>query len=87
MLVSYGRMNTLGWFEHHETHIPKIPSRVVVKTNKGLELGHIVGQLCPYKAGQFRLNQDQTKEYFDNSNIDITPGEIIKCQGRYELKE
>jgi len=72
MLVSYGRMNTLGWFEHHETQIPKIPSRVVVKTSRGLELGQIVGQLCPYKAGQFRLSQDQIKKYFDDSNIDLS---------------
>jgi cell fate regulator YaaT (PSP1 superfamily) len=78
MLVSYGRMNTLGWFEHHETHIPKIPSRVVVKTSKGLELGRIVGQLCPYKAGQFRLSQDQTKKYFDDSNIDLSANEAGK---------
>lgn len=72
MLVSYSRMNTLGWFEHHETQIPKTPSRVVVKTSKGLELGQIVGQLCPYKGGQFRLSQDQIKKYFDNSNIDLS---------------
>jgi cell fate regulator YaaT (PSP1 superfamily) len=78
MLVSYGRMNTLGWFEHHETNIPKIPSRVVVKTDKGLELGHIVGQFCPYKAGQFRLSQDQLKEYFDNSDIDLSVDEVGK---------
>jgi len=72
MLVSYGRMNTLGWFEHHETQIPKMPSRIVVKTGRGLELGQIVGQLCPYKAGQFRLSQDQIKKYFDDSNIDLS---------------
>jgi cell fate regulator YaaT (PSP1 superfamily) len=78
MLVGYGRMNTLGWFEHHETNIPKIPSRVVVKTDKGLELGHIVGQFCPYKAGQFRLSQDQLKEYFDNSAIDLSVDEAGK---------
>jgi cell fate regulator YaaT (PSP1 superfamily) len=78
MLVSYGRMNTLSWFEHHETHIPKIPSRVVVKTSRGLELGHIVGQFCPYKAGQFRLSQDQIKKYFDDSEIDLVVDEAGK---------
>jgi cell fate regulator YaaT (PSP1 superfamily) len=78
MLVSYGRMNTLGWFEHHETTIPKIPSRVVVKTDRGLELGHIVGQFCPYKAGQFKLSQDQIKEYFNNSEIDLSVEETGK---------
>jgi cell fate regulator YaaT (PSP1 superfamily) len=79
MLVSYGRMNMLGWFEHHETNIPKIPSRVVIKTSKGLELGHIVGQSCPYKAGQFRLSQDQLNEYFDNSEIDL----IVEEAGKF----
>jgi cell fate regulator YaaT (PSP1 superfamily) len=78
MLVSYGRMNTLGWFEHHETNIPKMPSRVVVKTDRGLELGHIVGQFCPYKAGQFKLSQDQIKEYFNNSEIDLSVEEVGK---------
>ena len=78
MLVSYSRMNALGFFEHHETRIPKLPSRVVIKTDRGLELGRLVGQLCPYKAGQFRLNQDQIKKYFDNSNIDFSVGQTGK---------
>ena len=79
MLVSYGRMNALGFFEHHETRIPKLPSRVVIKTDRGLELGRLVGQLCPYKAGQFRLNQGQIKKYFDNSNIDFS----VKQTGKF----
>jgi len=72
MLVRYGRMNTLGFFEHRETQIPKLPSRVIVKTDRGLELGELAGQLCPYKAGQFKLNPEQIKKYFDDSNIDLS---------------
>jgi cell fate regulator YaaT (PSP1 superfamily) len=78
MLVSYGRMNTLSWFEHHETNIPKLPSRVVVKTDRGLELGHIVGQSCPYRGGQFRLSRDQIKKYFNDSEIDLVVEEAGK---------
>ncbi|MDD5064017.1 MAG: regulatory iron-sulfur-containing complex subunit RicT [Phycisphaerae bacterium] len=78
MLVSYGRMNTLGWFEHHEVNIPKLPCRVVVKTERGLELGRIVGQSCPYRAGQFRLSPEQTKKYFYDSEIDIVVEEAGK---------
>ena len=44
MLVSYGRMGHLGWFEHNESYIPKTKSRVVIKTNRGLELGGLVGR-------------------------------------------
>jgi cell fate regulator YaaT (PSP1 superfamily) len=90
MLVSYGRMNTLGWFEHQETNIPKLPSRVVVKTSRGLELGHIVGQFCPYKWGQFRLSQDQIRKYFDDSEIDLTieeAGKFIRFATPDDLSE
>jgi cell fate regulator YaaT (PSP1 superfamily) len=79
MLVRYGRMNTLGFFEHQETRIPKLPRRVVVKTDRGLELGQLVGQLCPYKAGQFKLSQSNIKKYFDNSGIDLA----VEKTGRF----
>ena len=72
MLVRLGRMNTLGLFEHHETRIPKLAGRVVVKTDKGLELGQIVGQLAPYKAGQFKLNAGQIEKYFHDSDTDYS---------------
>ncbi|HUW19481.1 MAG TPA: regulatory iron-sulfur-containing complex subunit RicT [Sedimentisphaerales bacterium] len=74
MLVRYGRMDTLGWFEHNEAQIPKVPCRVVVKTERGLELGGLVGQLCPYRAGQFRLSQEQVQEYFEGGEIECSPG-------------
>lgn len=65
-------MDTLGWFEHKETQIPRLSRRAVIKTNRGLELGQLVGQLCPYKAGQFRLNQVQVKKYFEDSEVDCS---------------
>ncbi len=71
LLVRRGQMNTLGLFEHDESSVPKMPTRVVVKTDKGLELGHLVGQLTAYKGGQFRLNPDQMKKYYDESEIDL----------------
>ncbi len=79
MLVRYGRMNTLGWFEHRENHIPRVPNRVVVKTDRGLEIGELVGQLCPYKAGHFRLSHEQIKKYFDDSDAEIS----VKPAGRF----
>jgi len=90
MLVSYGRMNTLGWFEHNEAKIPQKPTRVVVKTDRGLELGRIVGQQCPYKAGQFKLSQQQTKKYFDDSNIELTieqAGKFIRYATSDDISE
>jgi cell fate regulator YaaT (PSP1 superfamily) len=78
ILVRYGRMSTLGLFEHHEAGIPKVHSRVVVKTGRGLELGYLVGRFSSYKGGQFRLTQEQMKEYFENDDTDFSQGQIGK---------
>jgi len=83
-------MNTLSFFEHSETHIPKVPTRVVVKTERGLELGHLVGQLCPYKGGQFKLSPDQVKEYFDKSDIELSvapAGKVIRFATTSDVSE
>jgi len=78
MLVRFGRMNTLGLFEHHETGILKVHSRVVIKTSRGLELGYLVGRFSSYKSGQFRLTQEQIKEYFDNDDLDFSYDQVGK---------
>jgi cell fate regulator YaaT (PSP1 superfamily) len=90
MLVRYGRMSQLGFFEHKQTKIPHTPTRLVIKTDKGLELGRIVGCLGCYKYGQFKLNEKQVKQYFDNSNIpfDEKPaGSVIRYATAEDLSE
>jgi len=90
MLVRYSRMNTLGLFEHHETRIPKVNTRVVVKTGKGLELGYLVGQLSSYKAGHLKFDSDQIKKYFDDSNIDISidhTGKFVRYATAADISE
>ncbi len=90
MLVRHSRMNTLGLFEHHETKIPKVDTRVVIKTNKGLELGCLVGQLCSYRAGQLKFDSDQIKKYFDDSNIDISidkTGKFVRYATAADISE
>ena len=72
ILVRYGKMNLLGLFEHRQTNIPKVDSHVVVKTSRGIELGHLVGGLCSYKTGHFKLSQNQIKKYFDDSQIEFS---------------
>ncbi len=89
-LVRYGRMNSLGWFEHKESNIPQTPTRVVIKTNKGLELGHLVGQLSCCRTGQFKLNTESVKKYFDESGVDFhekPAGRIIRCASREDVSD
>lgn len=63
MLIRYGRMGFLGWFTHNESSIPRINSRVVIKTRRGLELGELVGQ-HNYRGGHFRSTPEQVEQYF-----------------------
>jgi len=71
MLVRYGWMRWLGLFEHNESRIPKLPKQVVVKTDRGLELGEIVGQLSCYRGGQLRFSEERLKEYFREGGLDL----------------
>jgi len=74
ILVSYGRIGTLGWFEHQETHIPKLNAHVVIKTKRGLELGKIVG-IHNYRGGQFKSSPEQVEQYYCNRTKDYPLGD------------
>jgi cell fate regulator YaaT (PSP1 superfamily) len=90
MLVRYGRMNQLGLFEHNEAHIPKTDTRVVVKTQKGLQLGDIVGAQCCYRGGRYKNDSKQLNEYYRTSEIDMTcerAGKFIRFAGADDLSE
>ena len=72
MLVRYGRMRALGLFEHNEAMIPSVPTRAVIKTEKGMELGSIVGSAGAYRAGQFKMAEEQLRKYFEDSEVPFT---------------
>jgi cell fate regulator YaaT (PSP1 superfamily) len=90
MLVRYSRMNTLGFFEHNENKIPKVNARVVVETERGLELGYLVGQISSYRAGRFRLSDDQIKKYFDDSGVELSyeqAGKFVRYATAADINE
>jgi hypothetical protein len=90
MLVRYGRMNILALFEHNQSNIPRRPAHVVVKTGRGLELGQVVGQSCPYKGRQFRMDHEQIKEYFDKSRVEYDceiAGNVVRYATREDISE
>jgi cell fate regulator YaaT (PSP1 superfamily) len=69
MLVRFGRMKTLGVFEHEEANVPKAPTKVVVKTERGLEMGEVIGSLTGYREGRYRFTEEQVCGYYANSEI------------------
>ncbi len=90
VLVRYSQMNLLAFFEHDQAHVPRMPTRVVVKTRRGLELGHLVGHLYSSKTGHFRLSKAYVEKYFKNSDIDFdsaSAGRVIRFATADDLNE
>jgi len=79
ILVRYGRMGSMGWFEHNEIHLPRVHTKVIVKTERGLEMGEMVGPQC-YKAGQFKLTDEQVEQYYRDSGAEnvIEAGGVVE---------
>lgn len=83
-------MNNLGLFEHHEANIPKTTTRVVIETDKGLELGYLVGHLTCYRGGRFKLSDDQLQKYFNDSGIDFPSeqsGKFVRYATASDIRE
>ncbi|MCK4888249.1 MAG: signal peptidase [Planctomycetes bacterium] len=90
ILVRYGLINLMGWFEHNEKHIPKKPTRVIVKTERGLELGCIVGNMVGYKAGHFKMTKEQLQEYYEDSEIEFQEkpaGRLLRIADEDDINE
>jgi cell fate regulator YaaT (PSP1 superfamily) len=90
LLVRYGRMKTLGVFEHEEMQIPKAPTCVVVKTERGLEMGEVIGTLTGYREGRFRFTEEQVCGYYANSEIPFSgelAGKLIRVATPDDISE
>lgn len=90
MLVRHGRMHHIGLFSHNENEVPKTPTKVVVKTDKGLELGEVVGHLTCYRGGRFKLDSEQIDEYYKVSDIELCcrrAGKLIRFASEDDLSE
>jgi cell fate regulator YaaT (PSP1 superfamily) len=89
MLVRYGRMGLMGWFEHNETTIPKLNTKVIIKTERGLELGEVVG-VHNYRNGQFRSTPEQVEHYYGDLGLNspIGPGgTFVRFATHEDLRE
>jgi cell fate regulator YaaT (PSP1 superfamily) len=75
MLVRYGRTGIVGWFTHDEKNMPKAHSKVMIKTERGLEIGEVVGRFC-YKSGTFKKSEQAVVDYYGQGpeNCPITAG-------------
>jgi cell fate regulator YaaT (PSP1 superfamily) len=75
LLVRYGKTGIVGWFAHDEKNMPKAHSRVMIKTERGLEIGEVVGRFC-YRSGIFKKSEQAVIDYYGQGpeNCPITTG-------------
>ena len=89
MLVRYGKTSLLGWFTHEEKNMPKALSKVMIKTDRGLEIGEVVGRFC-YKAGVFKKSEEAVVDYY-GAGIEESPvtigGRFVRYATDQDLSE
>ncbi len=89
LLVRYGKMGQVGQFRHSEREIPFGVTHVVVKTERGMEIGEIISPCC-YHRGMYKLNDDELQQYFNDSgpNYPVTRnGMVVRYATDNDLKD
>ncbi len=89
MLVRYGKMGIIGWFVHEEKNMPKASSKVMIKTERGLEIGEVVGKFC-YKSGVFKKSEDAVVDYYEVGKADCPVtggGKFVRYATEQDLSE
>jgi cell fate regulator YaaT (PSP1 superfamily) len=89
MLVRYGNIGYLGLFEHNLTELPLTPTRVVIKTERGLELGTLIGAVNS-KKGDFCLNCNSLEEYYETQPGEYPlgrEGKFVRIANEQDLSE
>ena len=89
MIVRYGKCGLVGWFTHDEKNMPKAQSKVMIKTERGLEIGEVVGRFC-YKAGVFKKNEQNLIDYYEQGTEGCpvtTGGRFVRYATEQDLSE
>ncbi|MEN6384701.1 MAG: regulatory iron-sulfur-containing complex subunit RicT [Phycisphaerales bacterium] len=89
MLVRYGKMGQIGWFVHEEKNMPKAATKVMIKTDRGLEIGEVVGRFC-YKSCAFKKTEESVVDYYGVGQNDCPVtggGKFVRYASERDLSE
>ena len=76
-LVCYGRMNLLGEFSRPDNGVLPVGAKVVVRTERGIEIGKIVLGYCEGR-GDRGVSRQRWQQYLRQEG----DGDDLSCQGR-----
>ena len=89
VLVRYGRMRLLGQFTHNLEQLPKLGGKVVIRTDRGIELGEIVCPCC-HSCGDLTIPAEKIDNYIRASgeNYPFTrKGKFLRLATPEDLNE
>jgi cell fate regulator YaaT (PSP1 superfamily) len=89
MLVRYGKTGILGWFTHEEKTMPKALEKVMIKTERGLEIGRVVGRFC-YKSCAFKKTEEAVVDYYGAGQAECpvtTGGRMVRYATEQDISE
>ena len=89
MLVRYGKLGYLGWFDHNELELPQAPRKVIIKTDRGLEMGEMLGTGC-YKHGNYKGKVVNLPEYYEVADDEYPigyNGQFVRFATKQDINE
>lgn len=89
ILIRYGKMGFVGQFRHSEREIPAGITHVVVKTERGMEIGEIISPFC-HRRGFCTIPSEQIDSYYkaNGPNYPIsTHGTVVRFASDMDLND
>ncbi len=89
ILIRYGKMGYVGQFRHSEREIPAGTTHVVVKTERGMEIGEIISPFC-HRRGYCTIPSEKIENYYKASgpNYPIsTHGTVVRFASDMDLND
>jgi cell fate regulator YaaT (PSP1 superfamily) len=90
ILVRYGKFGLIGLFRHSERTSPHLMSRVVLQTNRGLELGEIISRAAAHNNKTCTISDEKIDSYVRQSgpNYPLSrEGRVVRLATMEDLNE
>jgi len=90
LLVRYGKVGLVGQFRHNERSLPSVHTKVVVQTDRGLEMGEIISPAAAHRGCSCILPKEQIDDYVKKSGPDYPfsrNGRVMRMATVQDLNE
>lgn len=90
VLVRYGKFDLIGHFAHAERSLPSTMCKVIVQTNRGLEMGEIISPAAAHNHRTCTIPQERMDRYAKQASSDYPlsrKGRLVRLATVEDLNE